>query len=252
MLRWAIAEYRLPPSVLQRELEVFASLGVTVHTGVRLGKTMAWSELDRFDAVYLATGAWKQRRLNITGEDRDGVLNGLDYLYQVRVGQAPELGHRVAVIGGGNTAIDAARTAKRKRAEVDLYYDILLAISEEVAAARDEGIVFHHRVVPVVFGGGELRKLKLWLRDLAVEKPKSAENPPIFYTEASEADSILICIGGDADLAYLGLHDLAENGKLTVDPGAGLGIIVFSPVATLPASERVPWSAPSMPANVPP
>jgi len=218
MLRWAITDYRLPPAVLQRELEVFGSLGVRVHTGVRLGTTMAWSELDRFDAVYLATGAWRQRRLNITGEDRDGVLSGLDYLYQVRAGQAPELGDRVAVIGGGNTAIDAARTAKRKRAEVHVYYDMLLAIPEEVAAARDEGIVFHHQVVPVMFEGGESRKLKLSLRDLALEKLKGAKNTPIFHTETSEADSVLVCIGGDADLAYLGLHDMTENGKLSVDP----------------------------------
>lgn len=217
MLRWAITEYRLPANVLQRELEVFKSLGVSVHTGIRLGKDLAWSKLDRFDAVYLATGAWTQRRLKITGEEREGVLAGLDYLYQVRAGQTPVLGTRVAVIGGGNTAIDAARTARRMGAAVDVYYDVLLAIPEEVSAARDEGIVFHHAVVPVGFSAGETSRLKLLLRDLAVPKPVTGEGDAIFSTETNEADSILICIGGDADLGYLDRQDLAVDGRLAVD-----------------------------------
>ena len=223
MLRWAITEYRLPANVLQRELEVFAALGVTVHTGIRLGQNMTWSDLDSFDAVYLATGAWQQRQLQISGEDRAGVLTGLDYLYQVRAGQAPALGARVAVVGGGNTAIDAARTARRKGAAVDVYYDVLLAIPEEVSTARDEGIVFHHAVVPAGFEAGVASRLKLLLRDLAVPKPATARNGEIFSTETSEADSILICIGGDADLAYLGRQDLAVNGRLAIDPWGRTG-----------------------------
>ncbi|MCK9382661.1 MAG: FAD-dependent oxidoreductase [Sulfuritalea sp.] len=217
MLRWAITEYRLPADVLERELEVFESLGITLHTGIRLGKDMAWSELDRFDAVYLATGAWKQRQLKIAGEDRAGVLSGLDYLYQVRAGQAPELGAHVAIVGGGNTAIDAARTARRKGAAVDVYYDVLLAIPEEVTAARDEGIVLHHAVVPVRFAAGETSRLKLYLRDLAVPQAGAGRDAPVFSTETSEADSVLICIGGDADLTYLSESDLAVNGRLAVD-----------------------------------
>ena len=217
MLRWAITEYRLPVKVLQRELEVFAALGVTLHTGVRLGTDLAWSELDRFDAVYLATGAWKQRQLKIDGEDREGVLSGLDYLYRVRAGQAQALGARVAVIGGGNTAVDAARTARRKGATVDVYYDVLLAIPEEVTAACDEGIVFHHAVVPVAFAAGETSRLKLLLRDLAVPEPEAGKNASIFSTETGAADSILICIGGDAELSYLGRPDLADNGRLAID-----------------------------------
>ncbi|TSA06030.1 MAG: FAD-binding protein [Comamonadaceae bacterium] len=218
MLRWAITQYRLPTSVLQRELDVFKSLGVTVHTGVRLGSNLAWSELERFDAVYLATGAWQQRRLHIAGEERAGVLSGLDYLYRMRAEESPELGARVAVIGGGNTAIDAARSARRQGAVVDVYYDLLLAIPEEVASAREEGIVFHHAVVPVSFEAGASHRLRLLLRDLALAKPDWPEHSPPFYSETSEAESILVCIGGDADLAYLSEPGLALNGRLQVDP----------------------------------
>jgi indolepyruvate ferredoxin oxidoreductase alpha subunit len=217
MLRWAITEYRLPANVLQRELEVFDALGIQLHTGVRLGRDMAWSELDRYDAVYLATGAWAQRRLKIAGEDLAGVHSGLDYLYQVRTGQAPELGARVAIVGGGNTAIDAARTARRKGAAVDVYYDVLLAIAEEIGTARDEGIIFHHATVPVGFEPGATGRLRLLLHDLAVPKPEAGKNSPVFSTGSSEADSILVCIGGDADLSYLEAQDLAVKGRLAVD-----------------------------------
>jgi formate dehydrogenase major subunit len=217
MLRWAITEYRLPADVLERELEVFASLGVLAHTGVRLGLDLAWSELDRFDAVYLATGAWKQRRLAISGEDLAGVLAGLDYLVQLRAGHAPELGARVAVIGGGNTAIDAARSARRKGAAVDVYYDVLLAIPEEVSAARSEGVVLHHQLVPFAFERGESGNLKLLLRDLGAHQPAGGENGTVFWTETREADQVLVCIGGDADLAYLGEQDLGDQGRLAVD-----------------------------------
>ena len=217
MLRWAITEYRLPAYVLQRELEVFKSLGVMVHTGVRLGKDLAWSALDRFDAVYLATGAWKPRRLNIAGEASAGVLGGLDYLYLARAGRTPALGGRVAVIGGGNTAIDAARSARRNGAAVDVYYDFLLAIPDEVSAARDEGIVFHHQVVPVRFEPGATGKLRLLLRDLALPNPEGSECASIFHTEISEADNVLVCIGGDADLAYIEQNNLTDDGRLAVD-----------------------------------
>ena len=217
MLRWAITEYRLPTSVLQRELEVFKSLGITLHTGVRLGANLAWSELDRFDAVYLATGAWKQRLLKIAGEERAEVLSGLDYLQQMRAGQPAVLGQRVSVIGGGNTAVDAARTARRQGATVDVYYDVLLAIPEEVSAAHDEGIVFHAARVPVRFESGESSRLKLLLRDLAQTPSVQEATATPFHTETQEADSVLVCIGGDADLSYVTQPELAARGRLTVD-----------------------------------
>lgn len=226
MLRWAITEYRLPQQVLQRELEVFAALGVNIRTGVRLGQDITWSQLDRFDAVYLATGAWRQRRLNLPGEDLPDVLSGLDFLSMARAGEAPPLGRHVVIVGGGNTAIDAARTARRMGATaVDVYYDVLLAIPEEVAAARTEGIVFHHAVVPAGFEPGHNGGLRLLLRDLAVSRPESMNAAAIFHTATAVTDSVLVCIGGDADLSYLtrpelgdGLSNgLSKNGRLVVD-----------------------------------
>ena len=217
MLRWAITEYRLPTSVLHRELEVFQSLGIHLHTGVRLGSNLAWSELDRFDAVYLATGAWMQRHLKIAGEDRAEVISGLDYLQQMRAGQPTVLGPLVAVIGGGNTAVDAARSARRQGATVDVYYDVLLAIPEEVSAAMQEGIRFHAALVPVSFEPGESSRLKLLLRDLAQSPAVQAHTATPFHTASQEADNVLVCIGGDADLAYLAEPGLLTHGRLAAD-----------------------------------
>ena len=217
MLRWAITEYRLPTSVLHRELEVFKALGIHVHTGVRLGANLAWSELDRFDAVYLATGAWKQRRLKIAGEERTEVISGLDYLQQMRAGQPAVLGPRVAVIGGGNTAVDAARTARRQGATVDVYYDVLLAIPEEVRAAAQEGITFHAALVPVGFEPGETSRLKLLLCDLTQSPPVQTPIATPFHTASQEADNVLVCIGGDADLTYLSEPGLVAQGRLDAD-----------------------------------
>ena len=209
MLRWAIPEYRLPSAVLQRELEVFAKLGVTLRTGRRLGESLQWQELDQFDAVFLATGAWKQRPLDVDGVQREGVMSGLSYLEQERAGRAPVLGRRVCVIGGGNTAIDAARTARRKGAVVDVYYDVLLAIPEEVTAARDEGIVFHHQVVPASFAEGAANRVELRLRELTTGCD----------VDSTEADTVLVCVGGVADLGNLdeAQQGLVKDGRLAID-----------------------------------
>ncbi len=215
MLRWAITEHRLPDTVLRRELAVFQTLGIDLHLGRRLGESLSWAELERFDAICLATGAWKQRRLTIAGEEAEGVSLGLDYLRAIRSGEAVRLGGRVAVIGGGNTAIDAARTARRQGAEVNVYYDVLLAISEEVEAARSEGIIFHEGVVPERFAAGMSRRIAMAMRNLGA--PPSADGPQALEAEDAEFDHVLVCIGGDPDLAYAAGHAPVESGRLKAD-----------------------------------
>ena len=216
MLRWAITEYRLPPAVLGSELDVFARLGVTLHTGMRLGDNLAWRALDDFDAVYLATGAWQQRALGLPGEDCGRVGFGLDFLRQVRSGNAPRLGARVAIVGGGNTAIDAARTARRQGAAIDVYYDVLLAIPEEVDAARAEGIAFHEAIVPAGFEPQSDGSVRVLLRPLAARAPQGATSRP-FHTESRSADQVLVCIGGDADLGYAPAAGLPAGRRIAVD-----------------------------------
>jgi formate dehydrogenase major subunit len=222
MLRWAIPEYRLPARVLAREMEVFGALGVEVHTGARVGQDVPWSDLGRFDAVLLATGAWGERQLSCPGGDREGVWQGLAFLARVREGRAPEVGRRVAVIGGGNTAIDAARTARRLGAEVTVYYrrtaEKMRALPEEVAAARAEGIFFRFEVVPALVDEGRSRKLALNLRPMSQEealtmRPGGAEPSSDFWTEV---DTVIVAVGAEPELGFAA-SETVSNGRLVVD-----------------------------------
>jgi formate dehydrogenase major subunit len=115
MLRYGIPDYRLPPEVLDRAIADMTSMGATLRTGVRLGRDTTLEKLRaENDAVVLAIGAWKGRTLRIPGEDHPAVLSGIDFLRDVNAGTPVAVGKIVAVIGGGNTALDAARCSLRR------------------------------------------------------------------------------------------------------------------------------------------
>jgi NADPH-dependent glutamate synthase beta subunit-like oxidoreductase len=146
MLRQGIPAYRLPREVLDRQIERYEAMGIELRTGVRLEGPGARDELSGYDAVFLATGAHRGRPLGVPGEDGPGVIPGLEFLKAVNRGERPDLGHRVAVIGGGNTAMDCARTALRLGSEPFVVYrrtrDEMPAIPQEVEEAMAEGIEF--------------------------------------------------------------------------------------------------------------
>ncbi|HVO39292.1 MAG TPA: FAD-dependent oxidoreductase, partial [Spirochaetia bacterium] len=124
MLRYGIPDYRLPPEILDRTIAEMLSLGAALKTGVRLGKDVSLETLRKEnDAVVIAIGAWKGRSLRIPGEDHPDVLSGIDFLKDVNSGKPVKVGKKVAIIGGGNTALDAARCSLRKGAQnVTMYY----------------------------------------------------------------------------------------------------------------------------------
>ncbi len=219
MLRWAIPEYRLPQAVLEREIARITALGVRIHTGVCVGRDLPLDELGRFDAVLYATGAGRERTLGIPGEDLEGVWSGLAFLRAVREGSRPNVGRRVAVIGGGNTAVDAARTARRLGAEVTVYYrrgpERLRAIPEEVEAARAEGIFFRFHAVPEMVQAGRSRRLALKLRNTDQQETQAYAVPPgpegpaaEFWTEV---DAVIVAVGVEPDPPVNG------SGALAVD-----------------------------------
>ncbi|HHU63770.1 MAG TPA: NADH-quinone oxidoreductase subunit NuoF [Clostridiales bacterium] len=155
MLALTIPEYRLPMDVLQKEIDHILAHGVDVVTGVRVGKDIQLKELrEQYDAVFLALGAHRSLNLGIPGEDAKGVIDALTFLKAVRLNQPHSLGKRVAVIGGGNSGIDAARVALRQGAEeVSILYRRkkydMPAQRQEIEEATNEGIAIHELVTPV-------------------------------------------------------------------------------------------------------
>ena len=152
MLRHAIPEYRLPERFLEKDFQWISSIGVCLRTNVRIDVPETLLR-EGFDAVLLATGAWKSLRLNIPGETEAMVMDGLKLLQDIRSGQTPFVGRRVVVIGGGNTAMDAARVCRRLGASVTLVYrrtrKEMPALVEEIEAALEEGVRMRFSAAPI-------------------------------------------------------------------------------------------------------
>ena len=165
VLAFGIPEYRLPKKVLQHEIDLIAQAGVNIHLNTEVGKDITFKTLQsQYDAIYVATGTQFPEKINIPGEGLLGVIHGIDFLKSVNLNRLVKLGKTVAIIGGGNTAIDSARTALRLGAEkVMILYrrtrDAMPAYAQEVQDALDEGIELVELVAPVRFVGGKGNKL---------------------------------------------------------------------------------------------
>jgi formate dehydrogenase major subunit len=157
-LRYGIPEYRLPKDVLDKEIDIMCGYGMRIHTGKKLGRDISLSDLSKdYSAVYLAIGATKAVDMPLKGSDLKGVYLGVDYLKSVALGEIPAMGKKVAVIGGGNTAIDCARTAIRLGSDVTIIYRRtrveMPAEAFEIDAAEAEGVVFMMLTNPVEYRG---------------------------------------------------------------------------------------------------
>lgn len=154
MMRYGIPAYRLPRQTLEAEIAVITALGVKIVCGKALGTHLRLEDLRRdFDAVYLAIGSWTPTPLGLEGEHCEGVWTGIRYLEQVAKGLAPTPAACVVVVGGGNTAIDCARTAIRRGAQrvIVLYRrtkDEMPAVPHEVAEAQEEGVEVRFLTAP--------------------------------------------------------------------------------------------------------
>lgn len=157
MLRYGIPAYRLPREVLADEIDLLRRLGVEIRTSQRLGATLAWSDLDGFDAVFLGVGNQRSRPAGVAGESLDGVRPAIEFLRDVNAGRHVAVSGRVVVVGGGNTAIDAARVSLRKGAKVTVLYrrsrQDMPAHPDEIAQAEAEGIQFVFQASPIRFQG---------------------------------------------------------------------------------------------------
>jgi NADH-quinone oxidoreductase subunit F len=159
MLAFGIPEYRLPKKVLEHEIRTLCQVGITVHTNTEIGKDIQFEDLRKsHDAIYISTGTQHSRKIGVPGENLPGVYHGLDFLRDVNLGRDVKVQGVVAVIGGGSTAMDAARVALRKGAsEVHILYrrgiEDMPAEKREIHEAIEEGIKIHELVEPLAFEG---------------------------------------------------------------------------------------------------
>jgi len=219
MMRYGIPEYRLPKETLDAEIAIIESLGVTIVTDVQLGTQLRLDDLRRdFDAVYLAIGSWRATPLHIDGEHSEGVWLGIDYLEEVTKGEQIPLG-RTVVIGGGNTAIDCARTALRQGAtDVTLVYrrtrDEMPAEAFEVEEALEEGVQMVFLASPTRITMSQdsgdpaapLAKDLHCLRMELGEPDRSGRRRPVAVEGSDftiEADTIIGAIGQSTDAGFL-------------------------------------------------
>ena len=233
MLALGIPEYRLPKEILRREIDDILALGVEVELGVRVGKDLPFDELLNagYDAIFVALGAWRSAALGIPGENLPGVIHALDFLRDVNSSlldeRAPEtrVGPRVAVVGGGNAAVDAARTARRLGAEVHLLYrrtrDAMPAQPEEIDDAVREGVALHCLCQPVrVVGSERVEGIECLEMQLGEFDRSGRRRPsPVEGTEfVLDVDTVIVAIGQEADptLAETQLR-LDKRGRVAVD-----------------------------------
>ena len=228
MLRFALPEYRLPKAVLRREIELIDRLGVKFSFNTRVGVDLALNDLDdRFDMIFLSIGTWKESWVYQSGTELKGVYPALNFLEAVASAQDVNLGRRVAIVGGGNAAIDSARTALRKGCEVTVFYrrerKDMPAIEEETLAAKEEGAKFVFLAAPHrVIGDnkGNVKAIEIVKTRLG-EYDSSGRRKPVATDEIQrfDCDSVIFAIGETVDLDFCRASGLVlkENGTIDVN-----------------------------------
>ena len=231
MLAVGIPAYRLPREVIAKEFAALRSCGVTIVSGVGIGreKTLAQLRAEGFAAVFTAVGAHQSRKLGVPGEELAGVIHGVDYLRRVNLGEQLDLGRRVVVVGGGNVAIDCARTALRSGSDqVFILYrrslEEMPASKAEIHHLQEEGVGIEMLAAPVAIHGtgGRLTRIEC-IRMVLGECDASGRCRPVPVTGSNfmiEADAVIPAISQDVDVtAYAGQEvTMTRWGTLVTDP----------------------------------
>jgi heterodisulfide reductase subunit A len=250
MLRYAIPEYRLPKAELEREIGFIEKLGVEIRCGVEIGKEITLEALEeKYEAVFLGTGAPSGVSPGLAGEDLQGVMDGIRFLRAVNGGEWLSIGKTVAVIGGGNTAVDCARTAKRTGSDVTVVYrrtrEEMPAADEEVEALLREGIEIRFLAAPKRFLGkeGEVSLMEAVRMEQGAPDASGRRRPvPIEGSEFSlPVDTVILALGQAVRTSFaegLGLG-LTGEGTIEVDLATGAtarpGVFAGGDVVTGPA-----------------
>ena len=227
MLRYGIPEYRLPKKVLDEEIAEIASLGVEMKNNYRIGVDASFEEFkSKYDAVVLAIGAWESMPVGCPGEELEGVMGGIDFLQRVALGEKPDIGDKVAVVGGGNTAMDACRTAVRLGAkEVYVVYrrteKEMPAEQIEIDESREEGVIYKFLTNPaeIIGENGKVKEIKLQVMELG-EPDESGRRRPVPVPgkfEVLPVTCVIAAIGQKANVAGFESVELNRKGIIAAD-----------------------------------
>ena len=230
MLTLGIPAFRLEKDVLNAEIDILREMGVEFRCGVEVGKDVTIQQLrdEGYKGFYLAIGAQKSAKLNIPGEELEGVFGGVEFLREVNLGNKPAIGKRCAVIGGGNVAMDVCRSAVRLGAEETyIIYrrsqDEMPADPEEVKEAMEEGVKYRFLSAPIEIIGhdGKVSALKVEVMELGEPDEKGRRRPiGTGKFETIELDSVIGAIGQTVDWGGLDVGRLVTTKKGTAEADA--------------------------------
>ncbi|MBU4419525.1 MAG: FAD-dependent oxidoreductase [Proteobacteria bacterium] len=225
-LKYGIPSYRLPRHILELEIESILQLGIDAKTNTSLGKDFTCASLlsDGYSAVFLGLGCWGARNLRIPGEELSDVIEGTTFLTDVSLGKDVKIGNKVIVIGGGNTAIDAARTALRLGAKnVAIYYRRsrveMPAFAAEVDAAEEEGVQINILVAPsrLIGENGKLKQMEYISMTLCEKDDSGRCRPaPISGSEKTvDVDTVIAAIGQVPEMSCLQNDEIGQKCETT-------------------------------------
>ncbi|WP_326910368.1 FAD-dependent oxidoreductase [Sedimentibacter sp. MB31-C6] len=227
MMRYGIPEYRLPKNVIDAEVSVIETMGAKINYNVKIGEDITLEYLqDKFDSVFLAIGAWKSSPMRCEGENTPGVLGGIDFLIDVAENKPVNIGKKVIVVGGGNTAMDVARTSIRLGAEeVRVVYrrseEQMPAEKLEIKEAKEEGVIFSFLSGPnlVLSDGEKVVGLKCEKMVLGEKDQSGRQRPePTGEFENFDADTIIAAIGQEV---VCGNINVAQGKKKNIQINEG-------------------------------
>jgi heterodisulfide reductase subunit A-like polyferredoxin len=233
MLTVGIPQYRLPREVVKREIQAIENLGVTLHLNTPIGPDHPLDQLkeEGFKAVFIGVGAHQGIRLNIDGEDLEGIVSGVDFLRATALGNSKPLGDRVAVIGGGNVAVDSVRTALRLGSKEGLVLyrrtrEEMPAYREEIEETLEEGVKIHFLTAPVRFlgdGSGRVKAVECLRMEMGEPDESGRRRPkPVPGSEFRiEVDGVITAISQQPEIDLLNLPSVIQvsrYGTLTVNP----------------------------------
>ncbi len=218
MLRYGIPDYRLPQDILDKEIKRIEDLGVEIKCNQIIGKDIAYDELQKnYDAIFVGIGAHKGKLLGIPNEEAKNVFTGTEFLHKINSGETVEIGNKVLVVGGGDTAIDAARVSRRLGADVTIVYrrtkKEMPAIEEEILGAEEEGVKIEYLAAPINFerNGEAITKMKCQRMELGEPDASGRRRPVPIPDSYFDLDATTVIAAISQEPNFTGLDSLHEG-----------------------------------------